>query len=89
MSINENIFSHDLTYKITTMLDDDVSYSKRYYEANKTKILAYQREYYRSKKKSRSGKIQVKHGVFSLFGPTTQKINWDEPCQCEICMGGA
>eukprot|EP01047_Picozoa_sp_COSAG01_P049113 COSAG01_NODE_4837_length_4695_cov_90.434508_2_plen_77_part_00 len=64
---------------------NDMSYSKQYYHNNREKILAYQREYYRSKKKKRNGEIQIKHGSFLLFGAQPTLIDWTVPCACSEC----
>jgi len=61
------------------MSDEKISYSKKYYNTNREKILAYQKEYYRNKKSSQfTGKIKVKRGKFILFDPKKPcVINWD------------
>ena len=43
---------------------NEISYSQKYYHANRDKILQYQREYYRNKKQKRKGEIKIKHGYF-------------------------
>lgn len=61
------------------MADNDTTYSKEYYNKNRDKILAYQREYYRRKKSSRKPTpIRIKHGKFILFGDKPPVINWEE-----------
>ena len=67
------------------MNNQDKSYSKKYYNANREKILSYQREYYRNKKQMGCGRVSIKHGKFLLFGKKPCIINWDEPCECVEC----
>jgi len=64
---------------------DEVSYSQKYYNANRDKILQYQREYYRNKKQMRRGKVLIKHGSFLLFGRKPPLIDWSLPCCCIDC----
>eukprot|EP01050_Picozoa_sp_SAG11_P022416 SAG11_NODE_4239_length_1993_cov_1.817318_3_plen_64_part_00 len=57
------------------------TYSKKYYELNRDKILAYQKEYYKRKKQINTKKtsIKFKYGKFILFDPKKPCIvNWDD-----------
>ena len=57
------------------------TYSKKYYEQNREKILAYQKEYYKKKKEQHHKKtpIKFKNGKFILFDPQNPCIvNWDD-----------
>ena len=57
------------------------TYSKKYYEQNREKILAYQKAYYRKKKDhtNKNTKIKIKHGKFVLFDPQNPCIvKWDD-----------
>ena len=63
----------------------EVSYSQKYYNANRDKILQYQQDYYCNKKQKRRGDIRIKHGSFVLFGPTPCVIDWNSPCNCSYC----
>ena len=55
---------------MTLFLDSQISYSKRYYNLHRSKILAYQKEYYRKKKeiKFRESTVKFTYGKFILFG---------------------
>ena len=79
------------------MADTKETYSKHYYNKNRDRILAYQKEYYRKKKSNKKPTpIRIKHGKFILFGDKPPVINWDEsdeepsaepesPAQCSGC----
>jgi hypothetical protein len=48
---------------------DRKQYSKEYYEKNKDKILQYQRDYYRKKRKPKQKPFfEIRHGTFTLLG---------------------
>ena len=47
---------------------DRKQYSKQYYEQNKQKILQYQKEYYKSKRKPKpKSKFEIRYGKFVIF----------------------
>ena len=59
---------------------DRKQYSKEYYEKNKDKILQYQRDYYRKKRKSKQKPFfEIRHGTFTLFAdnPTGYKVSYN------------
>lgn len=55
--------------KLSFLTFDRKEYSRNYYEQNKEKILQYQKEYYRKKRKpKRKPLFEVRTGSFWLFG---------------------
>ena len=48
---------------------DRKEYSRKYYEQNKAKILQYQKDYYRKKRKPKQKPhFEIRQGKFVLFG---------------------
>ena len=59
---------------------DRKQYSRDYYEKNKEKILQYQKEYYRKKRKPKQKPVfTIRHGTFTLFAdnPTAYKVRYN------------
>ena len=68
----------DATAKLTCF--DRREYSKKYYAQNKERILQYQKDYYRKKRKPKpKAKFEVRHGSFWLFGDNFAKPEDQKP----------